>query len=97
MLPLLRLRARRIQRSLRESLTLLQPRRHRDPVHGSVLLVLAPRGASDVSPHNGLDGEHLQLAHLHRTVLEGRPDRFGDSRWEVEGEEVRAQSRDFGA
>lgn len=57
------------------------------------LLVLLPGRTSDVSADDSLNGEDTKLAHLHTPVLQYWPQRRGDLRREVEGEEVGAQAR----
>lgn len=84
MLSLLRLRTRRINRPIRESLALLQPRRNRNPMDSSRLLVLVPRGTGDVPADDSLNGQNLELAHLHAAVLENGTQRRGDLRGKVE-------------
>lgn len=91
---LLRLRAGRVDRPIGEGLTLLQPRRNGDTVDSAGLLVLVPGRAGDVAADDGLNGEDLQLAHLHAAVLEDGAQRRGDLRGQVEGEEVRAEPWD---
>ena len=56
MLPLLGLRARGVNRAIRERLALLQALPHWNSMHGSGLLVLVPCGPGDVAAHNSLDG-----------------------------------------
>jgi len=90
-LTLLSLRAGGVNRSIGESLALLQPGSNLDTVHSTRLLVFLPRRTGDVSTDNSLNGENLQLAHLHAPVLEHRPQRLGDLRREIESEEMRAQ------
>ncbi|KUI56146.1 hypothetical protein VP1G_03445 [Cytospora mali] len=55
----------RVDGALGQGLALLEPGGHGHAAHGAVLLVLDPRGPRDVAAHDGLDGEHLELAHLH--------------------------------
>lgn len=91
MLTLLSLRAGGVDRSIKESLALLQPGSNLDAMHSTRLLVLLPRRTGNVSTNNSLDRKNLQLAHLHAPVLEHRPQRLGDLRREIESEEMRAQ------
>lgn len=95
MLALLRLGTGSINRTIREGLALPQTLGDLDPVHGAGFLVLVPGGPGDVTADDGLNGEDLQLAHLHASVLEDGTQRLGDLRREVEGEEVGAERGDF--
>ncbi|KAI7508533.1 hypothetical protein KC364_g29 [Hortaea werneckii] len=62
--------SRRSPDRLLQLLTLLQPRRHGDPMHGAGPLVLGPGGARDVAAHDGLEGQDRVLADLHGAVWE---------------------------
>lgn len=93
-LALLRLGARGVDRSIRESLALLETCGDLDSVNGAGLLVLVPGGAGDVAADDSLDGENAELADLHAAVLEHGAQGFGDLRRQVEGDEVRAQRGD---
>ncbi len=70
------------------------------PMHRALLLVLGPRGAGDVAPHDGLDGKYLQSADLHAAAAEMgegiRGERGGELRRECEGEEVGLERGDVG-
>lgn len=63
-------------------------------MHGSRLLVFIPGRPGEVSTDDGFDREDLELPHLHAPILERRPERFRNLRWEVEGDEVGAQVGD---
>ncbi|KAI6951509.1 hypothetical protein KC348_g3 [Hortaea werneckii] len=75
---LLGLRGRSPNRAF-QLLTLPQPRRHGDPMHGARALVLGPGGAGDVAAHDGLEGQDRVLADLHSAVLEGGTEGAGDA------------------
>lgn len=94
MFALLRLRARRVDRPIGKRFTFLQPRCDFDSVNGAGLLILLPGGPGDVTPHDGLNGEDLEFANLHTTIVQRRPQRFRNLRWKVEGEEMRAERCD---
>ena len=96
MLTQLGLRARGIDRSIRERLTLPQTGLDGETMHRAVSLVLLPRGAGDVTAHNGLNGQDAELADLHTAVLEDGTQRLGDLRGQVEGQEVRAEGGEGG-
>ena len=90
MLALLSLRAGCVDRTIRESLTLLQTSRDINAVHSASLLVLIPSRAGDVSADDSLNGKDLQLAHLHAAVLQDWAQGLRDLGREVESEEVGA-------
>lgn len=93
-LALLSLRAWSKDRTIRDSFTLLQARRNFDAMHGTRLLVLLPRRPGNVTTDNSLNGQDIELPHLHTPVLEHWPEGVWDLRREVEGKEVCAQGRD---
>lgn len=91
MFALLGLGARRVDRAIRESLTLLQSRGDRDPVHRPRLLVFLPGRSGDISTDDSLDGQNTQFAYLHATVLQHWPERLGNLGREIQSEEVCSQ------
>ena len=90
------LRTRGIDRSIGKRLTLPQARLDGETVDRAVSLVLLPRGAGDVTAHDGLNGQDAELADLHAAVLEDGAQRLGDLRGQVEGQEVRAEGGEGG-
>ncbi len=99
----LSLRTRRVYRLLKPlTLSQLRPVHSTDlhPMYRPLFLIFSPRGASDVAPHDGLDGEYLQSADLHAAATElGEGiggERGSELRWECEGEEVGLERGDLG-
>lgn len=83
-----------VDRTVGESLALLQTGGDSQAVHCARLLVLLPSGAGDVAADDGLNGENSELADLHAAVLQHRVQRGGDLGREIEGKEVSAQTGD---
>jgi len=84
----------RVDRAVGEGFALLQTSGDSQAVHSAGLLVLLPGGSGDVSTDDGLNREDTELAHLHAAVLQHRSQRGGDLGWEIEGEEMGAQTGD---
>ena len=95
MLTRRRLRTRRIKRSAREPLTLLNSRRQLDAMDGTVLLVFLPGGPCAVAADDCFDGEDLQFPDLHASPHVDSLLGLGDLVGEAAGEEVRSQSREL--